>query len=79
MSNKGTKTPPASTEGDEKKKLPTYTLAEVKKHNTEKDLWMAINGGVYNVTSFLDNHPGGASNLTDHAGMLIMLYNIICI
>lgn len=66
--NKGASSSSTGPDGTEKKNLPTYTLAQVKKHNTEKDLWMAINGGVYNVTDFLDNHPGGASNLTDHAG-----------
>jgi hypothetical protein len=53
---------------EKRKDLPTYTLAEVKKHNTPKDLWIAINGAVYDVTKFQDRHPGGSSSLTDHAG-----------
>jgi hypothetical protein len=36
----------------------TFTLEEVKKHNTDKDCWIAVNGKVYDVTKFLDNHPG---------------------
>lgn len=37
----------------------TYTREDVSLHNREDDLWVIINGGVYNMTSFLDMHPGG--------------------
>jgi cytochrome b involved in lipid metabolism len=35
-----------------------YTLAECKEHSSEKDCWLVIHGKVYNVTEFLDEHPG---------------------
>ncbi|MBP7768791.1 cytochrome b5 domain-containing protein [Candidatus Woesebacteria bacterium] len=34
-----------------------YTLADVQLHNTASDCWMAIDGSVYDVTSFISQHP----------------------
>lgn len=33
------------------------TLTEVAAHNTKKDLYMIIHEKVYDVTSFVDEHP----------------------
>lgn len=45
------------------------SLAEVAKHNKESDLWMILYGKVYDVTPFVDEHPGGADTLLDVAGV----------
>uniref|UniRef100_A0A8D8FZW3 Cytochrome b5 reductase 4 n=1 Tax=Culex pipiens TaxID=7175 RepID=A0A8D8FZW3_CULPI len=42
--------------------------AELAEHNKAGDMWMAIRGKVYNVTSYLDFHPGGVDELTRGAG-----------
>jgi len=44
-------------------KISGITMTEVAKHNSESDCWMAINGKVYNVTSYITSHPGGGAIL----------------
>lgn len=36
-----------------------YTWEEVAQHNDAESAWIAIRGKVYDVTTFLDRHPGG--------------------
>ena len=40
----------------------------MKKHRKRNDAWMAINGAVYNVTQYMDYHPGGWDELVRGAG-----------
>mmetsp|Transcript_2780 Transcript_2780/g.3326 ORF Transcript_2780/g.3326 Transcript_2780/m.3326 type:complete len:134 (-) Transcript_2780:161-562(-) len=50
------------------------TMEEVAKHNAQDDCWLVIGndktGGakVYDVTGYLDDHPGGAEVLLDVGG-----------
>lgn len=41
---------------------------EVAKHNRDTDCWVILNGKVYDVTSFLPDHPGGKRAITLYAG-----------
>lgn len=42
------------------KDLPEYTWEEVSKHKTLEDsVWLVVGKGVYDVTSFIESHPGG--------------------
>ena len=34
-------------------------FSTVKQHNKSSDCWMVIGGKVYNVTSYVNSHPGG--------------------
>ncbi|XP_043706112.1 cytochrome b5 [Telopea speciosissima] len=36
-----------------------YSMQEAAQHNTREDCWVVVDGKVYNVTSYLDEHPGG--------------------
>lgn len=42
--------------------------AEVAKHNTSKSCYIVLQGTVYDVTSYLEEHPGGAAILLSNAG-----------
>lgn len=39
----------------------TYNAADLKKHATAKSCWSAINGNVYDLTKWINRHPGGSS------------------
>jgi cytochrome b involved in lipid metabolism len=45
-----------------------YTMAEVATHSSAKDCWLIIEDVVYDVTNYLEHHPGGPTWLTELAG-----------
>ncbi|KAJ8680628.1 hypothetical protein QAD02_016415 [Eretmocerus hayati] len=45
-----------------------FTREEVSKHNDSKETWLIIHNGVYDVTKFLNEHPGGEEVLIEQAG-----------
>jgi len=46
----------------------TVSRAEVGKHASRRSCWVIIKGRVYDLTSFLDSHPGGSSIVLKYAG-----------
>ena len=55
------------TESNEKK-VKEISIEEISKHDKATDIWVAINGKVYDLTNFLDDHPGGPDVVTETAG-----------
>ncbi|XP_059182441.1 cytochrome b5 [Centropristis striata] len=45
-----------------------YRLAEIQEKNSFKSTWIIINNNVYDVTKFLEEHPGGEEVLREQAG-----------
>lgn len=52
----------------ERPDLPCFTRQEVSGHKKYGDCWIVIDGEVYNVSSWLKKHPGGARLLMHYAG-----------
>lgn len=46
----------------------TLSIEEVEKHNKRDDAWLILDGKVYDVTSVLDWHPGGANAIMGYVG-----------
>jgi tetratricopeptide (TPR) repeat protein len=44
------------------------TLDEVKKHNSAGDCWSIIDGNVYDLTNWVESHPGGSSRIAAICG-----------
>ena len=60
------KAPPPPTDVDGR---PLFTRADVAAHASPADgVWVTYKGGVYDVTAFLESHPGGAARLLLAAG-----------
>lgn len=60
-----------STEGNGEKVdggVKYYTLEEIRVHNMCTDTWLIIHDKVYDITSFLEEHPGGEEVLLEQAG-----------
>ncbi|KAL0126811.1 hypothetical protein PUN28_005289 [Cardiocondyla obscurior] len=49
--------------------MKTYTLEEVGRHDSKQNrIWVIFGRGVYDITEFVDKHPGGPSKIVMAAG-----------
>uniref|UniRef100_A0A0D9X7H0 Cytochrome b5 heme-binding domain-containing protein n=1 Tax=Leersia perrieri TaxID=77586 RepID=A0A0D9X7H0_9ORYZ len=46
----------------------SYTKEEISAHNTRTDCWVIIKDKVYDVTSYVEEHPGGDAILNNAGG-----------
>ena len=72
---KNTPTTNTATSSDKTTETKSYTIAEVAPHNLVTDCWMAIEGKVYNVTDFVNKHPGGKAILNGCGKDATVLFN----
>jgi hypothetical protein len=54
--------PPVTTES-------TISLSEVALHATTDDCWSVVNGNVYDLTQWINEHPGGSSPIESMCGV----------
>ncbi len=45
------------------------TLTTIAKHNNRSSCWSAVNGNVYDLTSWIPNHPGGEQAILSMCGV----------
>uniref|UniRef100_L7MAC1 Sulfite oxidase n=1 Tax=Rhipicephalus pulchellus TaxID=72859 RepID=L7MAC1_RHIPC len=60
--------------------LPVYTAEEVAKHDRkETRIWISFKCGVYDVTDFVDEHPGGDKILLGAGGGIDPFWNLYAV
>jgi len=50
-------------------KAVVYTTDEVTTHNNPADCWAIVDGGVYNLTTWVSQHPGGEKAIIGLCGI----------
>ncbi|XP_051884528.1 cytochrome b5 [Pristis pectinata] len=53
---------------DNEPKVNYFSMEEIKLHNKSKSTWLVIHDKVYDVSKFLEEHPGGEEVLFEQAG-----------
>jgi cytochrome b involved in lipid metabolism len=43
-------------------------MADIAQHNSRQSCWTSIDGSVYDVTKWIDQHPGGAEAILSLCG-----------
>ena len=46
----------------------SFSLADVQKHTTKSDCWIIVSNKVYDVTKYINSHPGGANEILRNCG-----------
>jgi cytochrome b involved in lipid metabolism len=50
-----------------------FAIADLKNHTSEKSCWIVVHGKVYDVTDFLEEHPGGYDIILTVTGVIAHL------
>ena len=59
---------PKATPSTAAKASTSLTLADVAKRNTAAECWAVVSNTVYNLTAYINSHPGGAVNIANLCG-----------
>ena len=66
--SKSTTTSPKTNITPTSNTTPSLTMSELAKHNSSQSCWLLISGKIYDVTSFINQHPGGANEILKNCG-----------
>lgn len=64
-----TKKPTTPTTSSTPVTIKSYTMAEVALHNSRTNCWAAVSGSVYDLTSWIGQHPGGSTAIIGICGL----------
>ncbi len=59
---------PNATPGQAAPTASTITMEEVARHDSADSCWAVVEGGVYDLTQWIDLHPGGSQRILDLCG-----------
>lgn len=59
--------------------MAVYSSQEVSRHCTPEDCWVIINNSVYDVSKYLEKHPGGVNLVMKSAGTYRLCVDFLCI
>lgn len=51
-----------------KSSVAVYTMCQVRRHNTSESAWIVAGNDIYDITSYVNAHPGGPASLLKRAG-----------
>ncbi len=57
--NETSKQPADNFRDSNQELLKNYDFSEITKHDSKDDCWLLIENKVYNVTDYVNSHPGG--------------------
>lgn len=61
-------TPSPATTSPQGSSTTTYSLPDVAQHKDASSCWTVVRGKVYDVTSWINQHPGGAQAIRSMCG-----------
>ena len=63
-----------AADDEDEKEWPIYTKEEISKHDKLGDVWIVVAGDVYDLTEFVQIHPGGHEKILLAAGSNVEPY-----
>ncbi len=68
LRNQSTTTLPEKNQTNTQSASRTISNADIALHKSASDCWIIIDNAVYDVTSYLSNHPGGSKTIIPICG-----------